>query len=121
MKRAIRRVVTGTSGGRSAVHDDGLAEPVSVSVLPGYAWHRVWSLDRPPAGLPGPQAGNGHSHFPPPGGVRFTIYTVPPGGEGPRAELTAAAEQALERSLPGRSSYMENVWAHVDERFAADF
>jgi mannose-6-phosphate isomerase-like protein (cupin superfamily) len=107
MKSAIRRVVTGTSGKRSRIHDDGLIEPIMVSPLPGYAWHRIWSLDQPPADPPDPQDSNGHSHFPPPGGVRFTIYTVPPQGTGPAVALTAAAERELERSLPGRSSYME--------------
>ncbi len=108
MKSAIRRVVTGTSGKRSEVHDDGLVEPVVVSALPGYTWHRIWSLDQLPADPPGPQAGNGQSHFPPPGGLRFTIYTVPPHETGPWVALTTAAERELERSLPGRSSYMES-------------
>jgi mannose-6-phosphate isomerase-like protein (cupin superfamily) len=108
MWSARRRVVTGTRGQHSAAHDDSLIEPVMVSALPGYAWHRIWSLDRPPADPPDSLAGDGRGHFPPPGGVRFTIYTVPPRRPGQATTLTAAAESELERSLPGRSSYLES-------------
>ena len=115
----VRRVVTGRSGPRSAIAEDSLVEPVVAAALPGYSWHRIWSLDQPPAGregLEGQQGregqqgsppGAGQAHFPPPGGLRFTIYTVPPQGTGPAAERTAGAERELERALPGRSRYME--------------
>jgi quercetin dioxygenase-like cupin family protein len=108
----VRRVVTGHSGQRSAVAGDHLVEPVVVSALPGYSWHRIWSQDQPPAGQDGqegppPGPGPGQAHFPPTGGLRFTIYTVPPQGTGPAAARTAEAERELERALPGRSRYME--------------
>ena len=111
-------MVTGHRGLRSAVAGDHLVEPVVVSALPGYSWHRIWSQDQPPAdqeGQDGPEDQDGpppgqgqeQEHFPPPGGLRFTIYTVPPQGTGPAAARTAAAERELERALPGRSRYME--------------
>jgi len=112
-ENGVRRVVTGHSGQRSAVAGDQLVEPVVVSALPGYSWHRIWSQDQPPAGREGQQGqegsppGAGQAHFPPPGGLRFTIYTVPPQGTGPAAADTAEAERELERALPGRSRYME--------------
>jgi quercetin dioxygenase-like cupin family protein len=118
-ENGVRRVVTGHSGERSAVAGDHLVEPVVVSALPGYSWHRIWSQDQPPAarggrdyreameGQQGPPPGAGQAHFPPPGGLRFTIYTVPPQGTGPAAERTAGAGRELERALPGRSRYME--------------
>jgi mannose-6-phosphate isomerase-like protein (cupin superfamily) len=99
-ENGVRRVVTGHIGQRSAVAGDHLVEPVVVSALPGYSWHRIWSQDQPPAG-------SGPAHFPPPGGLRFNIYTVPPQGTGPAAERTADSERELERALPGRSRYME--------------
>ena len=102
----VRRVVTGRSGPRSAVAEDCLVEPVVAAALPGYSWHRIWSLDQPPAGPEGPP-GHGQAHFPPPGGLRFTIFTVPPQGNGPAAARTAEAGRELERVLPGRSRYME--------------
>ena len=77
----VRRVVTGRGGPRPAVAEDCLVEPVVAAALPGYSWHRIWSLDQPPAGPEGPDGpppGHGQAHFPPPGGLRFTIFTVPP-------------------------------------------
>jgi quercetin dioxygenase-like cupin family protein len=109
-ENGVRRVVTGHSGQRSAVAGDHLVEPVVVSALPGYSWHRIWSQDQPPAGQDGHEGsppGPGQAHFPPPGGLRFTIYTVPPQGTGPAAARTAEAGRELERALPGRSRYME--------------
>ena len=106
----IRRVVTGHSGERSAIAGDHLVEPVVVSALPGYSWHRIWSQDQPPTardGQEGSLPGDGQAHFPPPGGLRFTIYTVPPQGTGPAAGLAGEAGRELERALPGRSRYME--------------
>jgi hypothetical protein len=46
-ENGVRRVVTGHSGERSAVAGDHLVEPVVVSALPGYSWHRIWSQDQP--------------------------------------------------------------------------
>jgi quercetin dioxygenase-like cupin family protein len=103
----VRRVVTGHSGQRSAVAGDHLVEPVVVSALPGYSWHRIWSQDQPPADQEDSPPVPGQTHFPPPGGLRFTIYTVPPRGTGPAAVRTAEAGRELERALPGRSRYME--------------
>ena len=109
----VRRVVTGRSGPRSAIAEDSLVEPVVAAALPGYSWHRIWSLDQPPAGpedpdgQDGPPPGHGQAHFPPPGGLRFTVFTVPPQGTGPAAARTAEAGRELERALPGRSRYME--------------
>ncbi len=109
-ENGVRRVVTGHSDRRSAVAGDHHVEPAVVSALPGYSWHRIWSQDQPPSGQEdqeGSPPGPGQAHFPPPGGLRFTIYTVPPQGTGPAAARTAEAERELERALPGRSRYME--------------
>jgi mannose-6-phosphate isomerase-like protein (cupin superfamily) len=108
MNRPVRRVVTGIRTERSQVVRDDLIEPVTVSPLPGYAWHRLWSLDQPPTDTPDHEAGDSLAHFPPPGGVRFNLYTVPPQHSRPAAAITAEAERELERSLPGRAAYMES-------------
>ena len=50
----VRRVVTGHRGERSAVAGDHLVEPVVVSALPGYSWHRIKSQDQPPGRGHGP-------------------------------------------------------------------
>jgi hypothetical protein len=44
----VRRAITGTINGRSRVARDDPVQAVTVSPLPGYAWHRLWGLDAPP-------------------------------------------------------------------------
>ncbi len=98
---SVRRVATGTSArGRSVVAVDEMVEPVTVAALPGYAWHRLWSVDPPADHVPG-------AHFPPAGGVRFTLFTVPPATTA-RPPLTDELRRELDERLPGRSAAMES-------------
>ena len=119
-ERAVRRVVTGTTDGASHVARDELVQPVVVSALPGYAWHRLWGLDEPPADPPDAVVEGAHAHFPPPGGVRFSFYTVPPRGSGPSPALSAEAERELEAQLPGRAAYMESDQAGMHRTPSVD-
>ena len=105
--RTVRRVVTGTINGRSYVARDDLVQPVTVAPLPGYAWHRLWALDDPP-GDPRAELEGTLAHFPPPGGLRYHMYTVPPQHSQPSVTLSAENERELEEQLPGRSAYMES-------------
>jgi mannose-6-phosphate isomerase-like protein (cupin superfamily) len=121
--RAVRRVVTGIgSSGKSEVVSDGLVAPITVRALPGYAWTRICSLDWPVtvpnhgAYPPAPD------HFPPPSGVRFSIFTVPPAGRRPDPGLDPrTAQWELEDKLPGRSSYMEQDQAGLHATPSVDF
>jgi mannose-6-phosphate isomerase-like protein (cupin superfamily) len=104
----VRRVVTGTApDGTSVIAADDQLEPVTVAALPGYAWHRLWALDHPPSDPATPAAPVGLDHFPPPGGFRFNLFTVPPAGTA-RGPLTPATEAELARKLPGRAAQMES-------------
>ena len=73
----MRRVVTGTDvNGKSVFVSDGDVEPITLALLPGFAFHRVWGSDVPPVV---PTAGDPPSHtgyFPPPGGWRFGFFTL---------------------------------------------
>src|SRR4051794_21315800 len=102
----VRRVVTGTAqDGTSVVAADELLEPVTVAALPGFAWHRLWGLDQPPDDPAEPEQDGDLAHFPPPGGSRFNLFTVPPTGTArPRLDPDMAAE--LARKLPGRAAHM---------------
>jgi hypothetical protein len=106
--RLMRRVVTAVgSDGRSFVADDRLVEPVTVAAMPGYAWHRLWSLDELPAHpAPASQVCD-PDHFAPPGGIRFYLYEIPP-GEVVVSEISEAHRHELEAKLPGRASHMED-------------
>jgi mannose-6-phosphate isomerase-like protein (cupin superfamily) len=109
MKR--RRVVTGhDEGGKAVFVNDEQVDPISVALLPGVEFHRVWGGDEPPQ-FPNdgimPAAG---TYFPPVGGFRFGFFTLPPGGTGvPAGEHFdfEAALHELETKLPGLARFME--------------
>jgi quercetin dioxygenase-like cupin family protein len=107
-ERTVRRVVTGTTDGISHVSRDDLVQPVTVSARPGYAWHRLWSLDDPPTDPPSAEVEGPLAHFPPPGGIRFNLFTVPPQQSQTSGALSTEAERELEELLPGRTAYMES-------------
>ena len=116
----VRRVITGTGpDGRSFIAGDDMVEPVTTAALPGYAWHRLWGLDDPPADPLPTRTPNGLAHFPPPGGVRFNLFTVPPAST-VRPALTDDLERELERKLPGRSRHMESDQAGMHRTASVD-
>ena len=106
--RLVRRVVTAVDpDGRSYLADDRLVEPITVAAMPGYVWHRVWSLDETPA-HPAPSAEvPDPSHFAPPGGIRFYLYEVP-AGEMVVREVAPEDRREMDEKLPGRSGHMED-------------
>ena len=67
----VRRIVTGHSpDGKAIVASDEVVEPVTLSLLPGFEFHRLWGADEPPTF---PDDGSPHEsgpYFPPVGGFR---------------------------------------------------
>jgi quercetin dioxygenase-like cupin family protein len=105
-----RRLVTGhDASGRAVVVRDDLVEPVTPALAVGYEWHLLFGTDGP-AEFPddGSVPGTG-SFFPPVGGSRFTLFTIPPEG-GPSVpddlDIGAALEE-FEQELPGMAAHME--------------
>ncbi|NOX30717.1 MAG: cupin domain-containing protein [Actinobacteria bacterium] len=104
-----RRVVTGhdADGNSVFVSDEDFA-PVTLSMMPGSEFRRLWSSDSahdyPGAGVD-PQAS---SYFPPIGGFRFTTVTFPPAGDAAEYpdDMEAAAAE-VEEKLPGIMAHME--------------
>jgi len=83
----VRRAVTGhTAEGKATVASDTVVEPITTALVPGMAFHRLWGADAAPVfpddGSPRPS----EQYFPPLGGFRFLMFTVPPGS---RAAVTA--------------------------------
>lgn len=118
----VRRVVTARAeDGRSVVAGDDEVEPVTVRALPGYEWHRVWSADG--SVLTPIEQGRrvDGSHFPPPGGVRFNVFVVPPASDARPAELSGELQRELEAKLPGRSAHMESDEAGMHATASVDF
>jgi quercetin dioxygenase-like cupin family protein len=105
----VRRVVTGHArDGRSVFASDEEIEPVVLDILPGYEFHRLWGADEPPT-FPGdgtqPDA---HDYFPPVGGFRFGLFTIPPESTLDVGEIDIeAALRDMEEKLPGMAAHME--------------
>ena len=105
----IRRVVTGHSrDGKAKVASDTAVDPITVALLPGVEFHRLWGADTAPTfpddGSPYPSV----NYFPPVGGFRFGLVTMPPAsaaGAAP-ADRDAAVKEAEEK-LPGLLGYLE--------------
>jgi mannose-6-phosphate isomerase-like protein (cupin superfamily) len=105
----VRRVVTGhDSQGKAVFASDEQVAPVVVSAMPLSEFHRLWGADEtlsfPDDGSEPAQA----TYFPPVGGFRFAMFTIPPdGGPAPEIEDFAEAMAEVERELPGMMRYME--------------
>jgi mannose-6-phosphate isomerase-like protein (cupin superfamily) len=107
---SVRRVVTGHDAqGKAVFASDERVEPVTLSLMPGSEFARVWGGDEAPH-FPDDGSMPPHvTYFPPVGGFRFGFFTVPPdGGEGVPADLDveAALAEFTER-LPGLAEYLE--------------
>lgn len=106
----VRRVVTGTdAAGKSLFVSEEEVEPLTLPLMPGLEFVRIWGGDETPA-LPAdgtrPSAPN---FFPPARGYRFTFVTIPPEGSGSLPEdldLEKAVAEVNEK-LPGMMDHME--------------
>ena len=105
----IHCVVTGQNkSGKSVIVSDTRVKPVTLALLPGYEFHRLWGSDSVPQlpsdGTPPAQP----RYFPPKNGFRFLFFTLPPdtttnidpiGG--------ASALEELQQKLPGMLDVLE--------------
>jgi len=107
----VRRVVTGTVAGRSAVVADEALEAFAPALLPGMGFVHLWGADQtvtlPSDGSEPPIA----AYFPQTTGFRVALVTIPPerGVDGATldgAALSAAAAE-VENRLPGLLAHME--------------
>jgi len=105
----IRCVVTGeNTSGKSVFVRDSPVAPVTLALLPGFEFHRLWGsesvvllpCDRTAALPPG--------YFPPKNGFRFGFFTIPPqaGSELAPADLAVAFGELREK-LPGMAELLE--------------
>jgi hypothetical protein len=99
----IHCVVTGRNkAGKSVIVSNAVANPVTVGLLPGYQFYRLWGSDSIPAlpsdGTPTSQPG----YFPPKNGFRFGFFTLPP-ATSTKAEpiVTPAVLEETRQKLPG--------------------
>lgn len=104
----VRRVVTGHSvAGKAIFASDSQVDPIEIEALPGMLFHRLWGSDStarfPDDGAPPAMP----KYFPPVGGYRVGMFTVPPQSSQPAQIDMAAVGAEFERKLPGLIEYME--------------
>ncbi len=105
----IRCVVTGQdANGKSVVVRDTPVKPLTLAVLPGYEFHRLWGIDSAPGlpsdGTPPPQP----RYFPPKGGFRFAFFSIPPDeGTGADQLATPSGVEEIQQKLPGMIEVLE--------------
>jgi mannose-6-phosphate isomerase-like protein (cupin superfamily) len=106
----VRRVVTGhDADGKAVFVSDEQVSPVVPALLPGNRFHLLWGGDEAPR-FPDSGAEPEHRlYFPPVGGFRFGLFTIPPdGGAGAPPDLDIEAALAeFEEKLPGLAGHME--------------
>jgi mannose-6-phosphate isomerase-like protein (cupin superfamily) len=106
---SVRRVVTGqTEDGRSVFVSDEQVAPITLQLIPGAAFHRLWGSDEtvtlPADGTaPLPPA-----YFPPTTGFRIGLFTLGPDTVTlpPDLDVSAALRELTEK-LPGMAEVME--------------
>ncbi len=105
----VRRVVTGHDrSGKAVFASDTQVDALTPELLPGSEFHRLWGGNRAPSfpddGSPPEQ----NPYFPPVGGFRFGMFTLPPDSHTrPAVADLPAAVHELEAALPGLASHME--------------
>ena len=119
----VRRVVTGhTPEGKSMVASDTEVDAITLDVMPGAEFHRLWGADESPTF---PDDGSPHpnlTYFPPLGGFRFGLFTVPPQSTRLQEGLDIAAAFAeLEEKLPGMAACWERATPGMHTTDTIDF
>ena len=105
----IRRVVTGQAeDGLTAVASDTEVAPILPPLLPGSAFFDLWGADKIPS-LPDAGAKPAYrTWFPPDGGYRFSLITLPPDGAEPPLQMDRAEALAeTDALLPGLMDVMD--------------
>jgi hypothetical protein len=107
----VRRVVTGHNGdGKAVFASDTEVDGIEPALTPGTEFHRLWGGDEAPR-FPDDGSLPAHeSYFPPVGGYRFGMFSIPPGHRqtaGPPPADRDAAIAEFNAALPGLAGYME--------------
>jgi len=105
----VRHIVTGHDNrGKSVFKSDGVLDPLTLSLVPGVEFHRVWGAEQAPT-LPNFESVPATAtFFPAAGGMRVTLSTFPVEPARPLADLDVGEAMAeAERKVPGLLSHME--------------
>ena len=105
----VRRVVTGhTPDGRAKVASDTLVDPIVFAHRPGLEHYRLWGVDEAPLFPDDGSPPLCRAYYPPLGGFRFGLFTLPPSSVARPASIDQeAVEREVEEKLPGLLAHME--------------
>jgi Cupin domain len=106
----VRRVVTGhDDDGKAVVASDTEVDGLRPKLTPGAEFHRLWGGDEAPRFPDDGSLPPHRSYFPPVGGYRFGMFSIPPGHRQERVapDDMAAALAEFEDAMPGLAGYME--------------
>ena len=104
---SVRRVVTGVDGsGKSVFVGDDQVEPITVGMMPGLEFQRLWGADQLVVLASDGAQPDAPAYFPPAGGFRFGLVSIPPEG-GPPASSRSPTVEEVEEKLPGLLAHME--------------
>jgi len=105
----VRRVVTGqTENGRSVFVSDERVDPITLQLLPGVAFHRLWGSDGPITLPVDGTAPVPPTYFPPAGGFRFGLFTLGPDDVTLPPDIDFAFNDTeVTEKLPGLAEVME--------------
>lgn len=105
----IRRVVTGhDEHGKAVFASDESVDPTTVDIVPGMEFYRLWGSDEPRRFPDDGSSPPAVQYFPPLGGFRFGLFTVPPDSATMIADLDIeAALGEIEEKLPGMAGHLE--------------
>jgi mannose-6-phosphate isomerase-like protein (cupin superfamily) len=119
----IRCIVTGQNeSGKSIIVRNTPIKPVSVTLFPGYEFHRIWGSDSSPElpsdGTPPAQP----RYFPPRNGFRFGFFTLPPDTSARADQVdTASALEEVQQKLPGLLDALERDHPGMHTTDTVDF
>jgi mannose-6-phosphate isomerase-like protein (cupin superfamily) len=105
----VRRVVTGhDKSGKSVFVSDEEVAPIQPMLMPTAEFHRLWGGDET-SQFPGDGNQPAHvTYFPPIGGFRFGLFSIPPDAHAAPADLDVPAAIAdMEAGMPGMMRYMD--------------
>jgi mannose-6-phosphate isomerase-like protein (cupin superfamily) len=105
----VRRVVTGHDAtGKSVFVSDEAVPPIQPMLMPSAEFHRLWGGDTTSV-FPGDgSVPDHHTYFPPVGGFRFGLFSLPPAGaEAPQDLDMGLALFDMEQGMPGMMRYMD--------------
>jgi mannose-6-phosphate isomerase-like protein (cupin superfamily) len=102
-------VVTGQNeSGKSVIMRNTPIKPVSLALLPGYEFHRIWGSDSIPKLPSDGTAPLQLRYFPPKTGFRFGFFTIRPDTTTSVDQIgTASALEEIQQKLPGMIDVLE--------------